>query len=82
MQAIDIEHFQPLAEFTARMDRMVDSLKSSKVKPGSPGIFVPGELEYLRRQDYAANGIPLDEPTRGALKKAAEEAGVAYDVEP
>lgn len=81
VQAIDVEHFQPLAEFTARMDRMVDHLKSSKVKPGSPGIFVPGELEYLRRLDYTAGGIPLDQPTRSALKQAAEQAGVAYDVE-
>jgi uncharacterized oxidoreductase len=81
VQAIDIAHFQPLDEFKARMDRMVDNLKSSKLKPGSPGIFVPGELEWLRRQDYSAGGIPLDAPTREALQKSAGEAGVDYDVE-
>lgn len=81
VQAIDIEHFQPLSEFKARMDRMVDSLKSSKVKPGVQGIFVPGELEYQRRQDYTASGIPLDQPTREALRSAAEEASLAYGLE-
>lgn len=81
VQAIDVEHFQPLAEFTARMDRMIDYLKSAKARPDSPGIFLPGELEYLRRQEYGRSGIPLDQPTREALRKEAVEAGLAYDVE-
>ena len=81
VQAIDIEHFQPLDEFKARMDRMVDNIKSSKARAGSSGIFIPGELEYQRRQDYSAHGIPLDQPTRDALRHAADEAGIAYNIE-
>jgi LDH2 family malate/lactate/ureidoglycolate dehydrogenase len=81
VQAIDIEHFQPLTEFTARMDRMVDSLKSSKVKPGSPGVFLPGELEYQRKQEYRQSGIPLDQPTRDLLRREAGEAGLSYTIE-
>lgn len=81
VQAIDIEHFQPLEEFTARMDQMVDTLRTSRVKPGSPGIFIPGELEYHRKHDYRQNGIPLDQPTRESLRKAAEEAGLPYTIE-
>jgi LDH2 family malate/lactate/ureidoglycolate dehydrogenase len=81
VQAIDIEHFQPLEAFKARMDRMVDFLKSSKVRPNAPGIFVPGELEYQRRQQYSASGIPLDAPTRDSLRKTAEDAGVPYEIE-
>jgi uncharacterized oxidoreductase len=63
------------------MDRMVDSLKSSKVRPGTPGIFIPGELEYQRKQEYSRSGIPLDQPTRDALRTAAEEAGLPYEIE-
>jgi LDH2 family malate/lactate/ureidoglycolate dehydrogenase len=81
VQAIDIEHYQPLDEFKARMDRMVDTIKSSKRREGVAEIFIPGELEYRRRQDYLKNGIPLDQPTRESLRKEAEEAGVPYDVE-
>jgi LDH2 family malate/lactate/ureidoglycolate dehydrogenase len=81
VQAVDIEHFQPLDEFTARMDRMVDFLKTSRVKEGAPGVFLPGELEAKRKRDYATEGIPLDQPTRDGLKTAAGEAGIAYDVE-
>lgn len=82
VQVVDIEHFQPLDEFRARMDRMVDYLKSSKARPGAPGIFIPGELEHQRKQDYRQNGIPLDQPTREALRKDAEEAGLPYQIEP
>lgn len=81
VQAIDIEHFQPLGEFKARMDRMLDYVKSSRVRPDAPGIFIPGELEYVRRQEYARSGIPLDQPTRDALRQAAEETGAAYNIE-
>lgn len=81
VQAVNVEHFQPLPEFLARMDRMVDYLKSSKRREGVDEIFVPGELEFTRRQRYLQSGIPLDQPTRDALKKDAEESGVPYDIE-
>lgn len=81
VQAIDIEHFQPLSEFQARMDRLVDQYKDTRKKAGVEDVFIPGELEYNRRQDYGKNGIPLDQPTRDALRKEAEEAGIPYDIE-
>ncbi|HEX2033224.1 MAG TPA: Ldh family oxidoreductase [Chloroflexota bacterium] len=81
VQAIDIEHFQPLAEFTARMDRMIDYLKSARPKPGAGGIFVPGELEYQRRQEALRSGIPLDQPTRDLLRQEAETCALPYDLE-
>ena len=81
VQAIDIEHYQPIDEFKARMDRMVDSIKSSKRRDGVAEIFIPGELEFRRRQDYLQNGIPLDSPTRDSLKKDATESGIPYDIE-
>jgi LDH2 family malate/lactate/ureidoglycolate dehydrogenase len=81
VQAIDIEHFQPLSEFKARMDRLVDQYKDTRKKAGVDDVYLPGELEYRRKQDYRTNGIPLDQPTRDALRKEAEEAGIAYDIE-
>jgi LDH2 family malate/lactate/ureidoglycolate dehydrogenase len=81
VQAIDVEHFQPLAEFLGRMDRMVDNLKSSKRREGVDEIFVPGELEFRRKERYLKEGIPLDQPTRDSLKKDAEIAGTPYDIE-
>lgn len=81
VQAIDIEHFQPLDEFTARMDRMVDFIKSSRTRPGASAVTLPGEVEYQRRQEFGRSGIPLDQPTRSSLRQAAEEYGLPYDIE-
>jgi LDH2 family malate/lactate/ureidoglycolate dehydrogenase len=80
-QAIDIEQLMPLTEFTERMEQMIEYVKSSALAPGSSGITLPGELEWQKRQDYTANGIPLDRPTRHGLREAAEEAGAPYDIE-
>jgi len=63
------------------MEKMINHLKSSALLPGSPGIFLPGELEWQKRQDYMTHGIPLDGPTRQSLKKAAQDAGLSYRIE-
>jgi LDH2 family malate/lactate/ureidoglycolate dehydrogenase len=78
---MDIAHFQPLVEFTARMDRMVDYVKSSRVKPGATGVFVPGELAARRKRDYRQHGIPLDRPIRESLARHAAAAGLSYEIE-
>ena len=80
-QAIDIERVMPLDEFTERMERMIEYVKSSALAPGSSGITLPGELEWQKRQEHTAHGIPLDRPTRHSLREAAEEAGAPYDIE-
>jgi LDH2 family malate/lactate/ureidoglycolate dehydrogenase len=81
VQAIDIEHFQPLAEFTGRMDRMVAYYKSGRKRSLVDDVYLPGELESGRLHARILSGIPLDEPTRSSLRKAAEEAGIAYEIE-
>lgn len=80
-QAIDIQRLMPIEDFTAGMEKMINHLKSSALLPGSPGIFLPGELEWQKRQDYTTHGIPLDGPTRQSLKKAAQGAGLSYRIE-
>jgi LDH2 family malate/lactate/ureidoglycolate dehydrogenase len=81
VQAIDITYFQPLEEFLARMERMIAYVKSSAPAPGAEGIFLPGELEHQRRQERLRQGIPLDRPTRSALREEAVRAGLAYDLD-
>lgn len=81
VQAIDIEHFQPLAEFTGRMDRMVAYYKSGRKRPGVDDVYLPGELELGRAHARVSAGIPLDQPTRASLRSAAEDAGIGYTIE-
>lgn len=79
--ALDIEHFLPLDEFTARMEQLIEQVKGSALAPGSTGIFFPGELEYNLKQDRLRNGLPLDQFVRSELQREAEAVGLAYAIE-
>ena len=81
VQAIDVEHFIPLGEFKARMEALIAEIKGSALAPGSPGIFLPGEIEHLLKKERLANGLPLDGFVRGEIRREAEAAGLPYDVE-
>lgn len=80
-QVLDIERFLPLAEFTERMEALISQIKSSALRPGSEGIFFPGEIEYNRKQDRLAHGLPLDAFVRGALEDEARAQGLDYTIE-
>jgi LDH2 family malate/lactate/ureidoglycolate dehydrogenase len=66
MWALDISAIMPVDEFKERMDRLIDELKSSRLMPGTEKIYVPGEKEYLIKEDNLRNGVPV---TLGVLKE-------------
>ncbi|MDF7762240.1 Ldh family oxidoreductase, partial [Kosakonia cowanii] len=45
MIAIDIARIQPLAEFDARMDRLIADIKAVPLAEGFEEVFYPGEIE-------------------------------------
>jgi LDH2 family malate/lactate/ureidoglycolate dehydrogenase len=57
--AIDVSRFLPLAEFRARVDRLVRDCHESALAPGTDRIYVPGEIEAHRRTERRRDGIPL-----------------------
>ena len=75
-QAFDIEAFMPLNEFRSRMGELIDQIKNSEQAPGSSGIFLPGEIEWNRKQERLQSGIPMTAATVGELNSLAEELGV------
>ncbi len=74
--AIDIERFMPLSEFKARMDQLIDRLKSSRLAAGSTGIMLPGEIEYNTRQRHMVEGIPYPAVVMDEIESIAAELGV------
>ena len=57
--AVDIVALMDLEEFYRRVDWIVDSLKGSPVGEDSPGIFMPGEMEWEMEQKRRSDGIPV-----------------------
>jgi len=74
--AFDIGTFLDPDEFKDRVGRMIDELKSSSPMEGSSGIFMPGEMEYMKEQDYLKSGIPVSPEVVKTLDVFAKGIGM------
>ncbi len=75
--AINIEAFQPVAEFKKSMDALIRDLRNSQRLPGVERIRLPGEGSHAARADRTRNGIPLPAPLLSALNQLAAELKIA-----
>jgi len=75
--AINIEAFQPVAEFKKSVDALVRDIRGGKRLPGVDAIRLPGEGSHTARADRQKNGIPLPPALAGALAKLAAELKIA-----
>ena len=75
--AIDIARFMPLEEFTARLDRLVEMMKSTPAAPGYDEVMVAGDPEWRMEAERKANGIPIAEGNWNVLLKTAAGLKVA-----
>ena len=75
--AINVEAFQPVAEFKRSVDTLIRDLRASKRLPGVDRIRLPGEGSRAARADREKNGIPLPVPLAAALDQLAGELKIA-----
>lgn len=78
MLAIDIAHLMPLAEFTARMQTLIDAAHGTAPAPGFDAVLVPGEPEQATARSRRADGIPIDAATLSELRALGDRYGVAF----
>jgi LDH2 family malate/lactate/ureidoglycolate dehydrogenase len=74
--AIDIEAFQPLAEFNARMEAYIAELKSVPLAKGFDEVFYPGEREARDDARNRRDGLQLPQDTLAGLARIARETGL------
>lgn len=74
--AIEPELFMPVAEFTARVDRMIEQAKGGERAENVEEILVPGETEMRARTCNLREGVPLLASTYRALRKYREGTGL------
>jgi len=79
--AIDVARFMPVEEFTARMEHLVQVIKSTPPAPGYDEVLVAGDPEWRTEADRRANGIPIEDGNWETLCKTAERVGVERPVE-
>lgn len=76
MLAISIEAFQPLAQFTARMEQFVGEIKSVPPAKGFDEIFYPGEMEARNDANNRREGLVFPDDTLADLRRIAAETGL------
>ena len=74
--ALNIEAFQPLAEFNARMEQYIEKLKSVPLAKGFDEVFYPGEIEVRNDARFRREGLSLPEDTLADLRRIAQETGL------
>jgi LDH2 family malate/lactate/ureidoglycolate dehydrogenase len=77
MVAINVEAFQPVAEFKKSVDALIRDIRASQRLPGVDRIRLPGEGSHAARADRMKNGIPLPAPLAASLNALAAELGFA-----
>jgi LDH2 family malate/lactate/ureidoglycolate dehydrogenase len=77
---IDVAAVSDPAEFTDRIEALVDQTRGGELAAWADEILVPGELEDRTRRRLSVDGIPLADTTRDALATLARAAGVALPV--
>jgi LDH2 family malate/lactate/ureidoglycolate dehydrogenase len=74
MLALNIEAFQPLGEFNARMERYIETIKAVPLAEGATEVFYPGEMEARAHVRQMDEGIVLPAETLVGLDRLAREA--------
>ncbi|MEZ4610860.1 MAG: Ldh family oxidoreductase, partial [Caldilineaceae bacterium] len=70
--------FQPLEEYYATAQQLVEGVLDVPLAPGSDGVMLPGDPERRMTAARRENGIPIDDATWEQLTAAAGALGVAW----
>ena len=76
MAAIDIKSFMDAMEFKKRLDSIIKIIKSTPLAPNKNNIYIPGEIEFLERENRIKNGIPLNDSLLNDLIGLASDQGI------
>ncbi|HEV7392156.1 MAG TPA: Ldh family oxidoreductase, partial [Burkholderiales bacterium] len=76
MIALNIDVFQPLDQFNARMEQYITEIKSVPAAQGFDEVFYPGEIEAKNDTRNRADGLLLPDDTLTDLSRIARETGL------
>ncbi|MBC7236866.1 MAG: Ldh family oxidoreductase, partial [Chloroflexi bacterium] len=71
-----VASFRPLDEFKAEIDRQIRTIRASTPRPGFERVYLPGELEWLKKKEQLEHGIALPQEDVSALEALGRELGV------
>src|SRR5229473_98470 len=76
MIALDVARFMPVAEFGARMEQLIATIRRAPLAPGFDRVFYPGEIEAENDRANRQSGITLPDDTIADLTRLARAASL------
>jgi LDH2 family malate/lactate/ureidoglycolate dehydrogenase len=76
---IDIDQFVPIAEFKQRIDTMRQEIKAYPKNEDVSEIFMPGEIEQIKKNERMKKGIEIPAPCYFELKALGEKYSVPIE---
>jgi ureidoglycolate dehydrogenase (NAD+) len=73
---INVGAIIPIERFKQRVDQIIRELRQSPKAKGSDRVYVPGEVEWGKREDALKNGIALPEPILTSLNRLGKQLGL------
>ena len=74
--AINVDAIIPIEHFKQRVDQIIREIRQSPKAKGSERIYVPGEIEWGKRENALKNGIPLPEQILVSLNRLGAQLGM------
>jgi ureidoglycolate dehydrogenase (NAD+) len=71
--AINIARFMPVEQFNERMDQTIREIRASEKAAGAERIYLPGEMEWERREKALVEGIDLPADVVASLGDLAQD---------
>ena len=74
--AIDVAAMIDPRQFRDAVDAQIRAIRASRAQPGVERVYLPGEIEWLCKEERLRNGIPLHHAQLDALAHEGKELGV------
>ncbi len=78
VHALDIAAFADPRDFERDIQSLITDIRSSPRAPTCDRIYLPGEIEWLNRQERLEHGVPVPESLLRELDRLADELGVSH----
>ena len=78
--AINVPAMMPADLFKQRMDHMIREIKNAPKAKGAERIYLPGEMEWERREKALTNGVQLPDYVIVNLYGLAEDFGMTEEL--
>lgn len=73
---IDPSVFMPINAFKKRIDTLIRDIRQAPKAEGSSRIYLPGEMEWEKREEHVRNGIALPQDVLESLTGLARDFGM------